>query len=131
VLPNYSQYDNQIKKPKTQPDQGRDVRRVARFPCHGYLYITLHDAFFDCVLNHPLDHARYKDISIPEKWREYIMDNHNFGPMKVRTAFKWVNDNLKNITHRTCPKTNEKDRQRQPLPRNVMVYMFVENENGL
>ena len=78
--------NNQSKKLKAEPAQGRDVRRMARFPCQGYVYITLHDGFFDCLLDHPLDHVRYKDISIPEKWKQYIMDNHSDGPTKVCTA---------------------------------------------
>ena len=38
----------------------------------------------NCVLRHELDHIRYKDIRIPDKWRQFILDNHKLGPAKVR-----------------------------------------------
>ena len=30
---------------------------------------------------------------------------------QLRPSSKWLDDNLRNINRRTCPKTNEKDRQ--------------------
>ena len=45
--------------------------------------MTLRDGYFDCVLNHSLNHVHYTDIRIPDKWHEYIMDNHKLGPMNV------------------------------------------------
>ena len=54
-----------------------------RFHCNGLLYVTLRDGYFDCILKHLLDHTRYKDITIPEKWRQFIIDNHKYGPTKV------------------------------------------------
>ena len=66
-----------------QGKQGRDVRRMARFPCNGLLYVTPRDGFIQCVVKHSLDHVPYKEISIPEEWRQYITDNHNIGPAKV------------------------------------------------
>ena len=50
---------------------------------------------------------------------------------QLKASFKWLDDNLRNINRRTCPKANEKDRRRQPLPINVTGYMFVEKENSL
>ena len=48
-----------------------------------------------------------------------------FNNMKeqFKHGFKWVDDNMRHANRRTCPKTNEKDRKRQPLPRNVTRYM--------
>ena len=48
-----------------------------------------------------------------------------FNNMKeqFKHGFKWVDDNMRHANRRTCPKTNEKDRKRQPLPRNVTGYM--------
>ena len=63
--------------------QGRDTRRMARFPCNGVLYVTAWNGYFDCALKHALKHVRYKDITIPEKWRQFIIDNHKYGPTKV------------------------------------------------
>ena len=63
--------------------QGRDTRRMARFPCDGLLYVTSRDGHFNCVLKHSLEHVRHKGITIPEKWRQFIMDNHKYGPTKV------------------------------------------------
>jgi len=56
---------------------------MARFPCKGVFHVTLRDGYFDCVLNHSLNHVRYKDISVPEEWRRFIVDNHKLGPAKV------------------------------------------------
>ena len=63
--------------------QGRDTRRMSRFPCNGLLYVTPRDVYFNCVLKHSLDHVRYKDITIPEKWCQFILDNYKYGPMQV------------------------------------------------
>ena len=63
--------------------QCRDTRQMARFPCNGVLHVTLLDGYFDCVLNHLLDHVHYTDITIPDKWREFIMDNYKLGPTNV------------------------------------------------
>ena len=45
---------------------------------------------------------------------------------QLKPSFKWLDDNLRNINRRNCPKTNEKDRRQQPLPIDVTGYMFVE-----
>ena len=50
---------------------------------------------------------------------------------QIKPSFKWLNDNLRNLNRRTCPKTNEKDRQKPPLPINVTGYMLVEKGNFL
>ena len=42
---------------------------------------------------------------------------------QFKPGFRCVNDNLRHANRRTCPKTNERDHQRQPLPRNVIGYM--------
>ena len=63
--------------------QSRDTRRMSRFPCNGSLYVTARDGFLDCVLKHSLDHIHYKDITIPDEWRKFIIDNHKCGPTKV------------------------------------------------
>ena len=67
-----------------QGKKGRDARRMARFPCNGLLYVTPRDGFIQCMVKHSLDHVPYKEISIPEEWRQYITDNHNIGAVKVR-----------------------------------------------
>jgi hypothetical protein len=41
------------------------------------------DGYIDCVLDHHLDHTRYKDITIPKEWRLHILENHELGPTKV------------------------------------------------
>ncbi len=38
-------------------------------------------------------------------------------------------DNLRNVNCRTWATTNEKDRRRYPLQRNLIEYMLVEKEN--
>jgi len=74
------------KKARMEPEQGkkvRDTRRMPRFKCNGVLYTTLRDGYFDCTVKHHLNHVRYKDIRIPEKWRQFITDNYKRGPTMV------------------------------------------------
>jgi hypothetical protein len=47
--------------------------------------MTPGDGYIDCVLKHQINHIRYKDIRIPDKWRQFILDSHRLGPAKVRT----------------------------------------------
>ena len=61
----------------------RDTHHMDQFPCNGLLYVTLQDGYFDCVLKHLLNHIHYKDIAIPDKWCQFIIDNHKCGPTKV------------------------------------------------
>ena len=71
-----------------------------------------------------------------EQARQLLLSQAVYGSLQwldnteeqLKPIFRWLNDNHRNINRRTCPKTNEKDR-RQPLPRNVAGYMFVDNEN--
>ena len=56
---------------------------MACFPCNGVFIVTLQDRYFDCVLNHSLDHVPYKDIKVPEKWCDFITKNHKLGPTVV------------------------------------------------
>jgi len=39
-------------------------------------------------------------------------------------GFKFVEDNIRDETRRTLPKTNERDRRNQPLPQNIMGRHF-------
>lgn len=74
------------KKARMEPEQGkkaRDARRMPRFKCNRVLYTTLRDGYFDCTLKHHLNHVRYKDIGIPEKSRQFIMENYKCSPTKV------------------------------------------------
>ena len=66
--------------------QSRDTRRMPRFPCNGMFYVMAWDGFLDCVLKHSLDHICYKDIAIPDEWRQFIIDNHRYGPTKVSVS---------------------------------------------
>ena len=72
------------KKARTESGTVRDARRMRRFDCKGLFYMTLRAGYIDCVLKHQLDHIRYKDIRIPDKWCQFILDNHKLGPAKVR-----------------------------------------------
>ena len=45
--------------------------------------MTPRAGYIDCVLKHALNHIHYKDIRIPDQWRQFIMDNHKLGPTKV------------------------------------------------
>ena len=55
-----------------------------RFPCNGRLYITLRAGYLECALSHSLKHIHYRDIAIPEDWRQFIRDNYKSGPTTVR-----------------------------------------------
>ena len=72
------------KKARQEPDKVRDARRMPRFDCNGRFYMTPQAGYIDCALKHLLDHIHYKDIRIPDKWRQFILDNHKLGPAKVR-----------------------------------------------
>ena len=77
---------NNRKKPRMEPEtnkKSRDTCQMHCFNCKGLLYVTLRIGHFNCVLKHHLNHLCYKDIKIPEKWCQYIVDNHKCGPMKV------------------------------------------------
>ena len=67
--------------------QGRDARRMARFPCNGVLHMTLRDGYLDCVLNHSRDHLPYKDIKVPDEWQLFIKVNHKLGPTNVSARY--------------------------------------------
>jgi len=45
---------------------------------------------------------------------------------QFKSGFKCTDDNLRHANRRTCPKTNETDWKRQPLPRNVIGYMSTD-----
>ena len=78
--------NNRNKRLKTGPEQGkesRDAHRMLRFPCNRVFHVTACDRYLDCELKHLVNHVCYKDIQIPEHWRQFIMDNHKLGPMHV------------------------------------------------
>jgi hypothetical protein len=50
---------------------------------------------------------------------------------QLKPFTKLVQDNHRHANRRTCPKTNEKNRRRQPLPRNVIGSMTFDKENCL
>jgi hypothetical protein len=54
-----------------------------RFHCKGLFYMTPRAGYIDCTLSHHLDHIRYKDIAIPDEWRQFIMEKYDLGPTKV------------------------------------------------
>ena len=67
-----------------EPEQrGRDMHQMDCFPCNGVFHVVQQDGDFYCMLKHSLNHVQYKDISIPEKWCKFIMDNYMLGPTKV------------------------------------------------
>ena len=41
---------------------------------------------------------------------------------QFKSGFQCTMDNLRHANRCTCPKTNEKDHRRHPLPRNVIGY---------
>ena len=67
-----------------------------------------------------LDHARelMEDqwCLAPMQWFDNIEE-------QFKAGFRCVNDNRRHAHCHTCPKTNETDWQRQPLPRNVIGCM--------
>ena len=78
--------NNQEKRLKPEPEQanqGRDACRMARFPCNRVLQVALRDGQFHCLLNHSMDHLRYKDIRIPDLWQTFIKENVKIGPTNV------------------------------------------------
>ena len=45
---------------------------------------------------------------------------------QMSQTVRWANDHIRHENHRTCPKTNEKDRRTQPLSHNVTGYASIE-----
>src|SRR5258707_8960862 len=48
---------------------------------------------------------------------------------QFKSGFKSVKDALRDANWRTCPKTNERDCRRQPLPENIIGCLSFDNGN--
>ena len=75
------------QKKAKDSESGRDIRRMKRYECHGWLYVTIKREIQDdarVVIKHHMHHPRYTDISLPEKWQKFIRDNLNMLPSQVR-----------------------------------------------
>ena len=48
---------------------------------------------------------------------------------QFKSGIKCVKDNIRDANRRTCPKTNERDRRRQPLPGNVIGHLYFDKED--
>ena len=55
----------------------RDARRMERFDCSGWLYIAVQAAsdVMSIKISHKVDHLPYADISIPDRWKQYIEEH--------------------------------------------------------
>ena len=64
--------EQKAKVPKAE--KSRDVRRMPRFACNGWLHITVvpGSRVLRVSLRHVLKHLPYKDIDLPEKWKKHI-----------------------------------------------------------
>ncbi|RPD61298.1 hypothetical protein L227DRAFT_466509, partial [Lentinus tigrinus ALCF2SS1-6] len=51
--------------------------RMPRFHCSGWLHIVAAPGVdaMDITVKHKLDHIAYKDIYLPDKWKQYIREN--------------------------------------------------------
>ena len=60
--------------------------------------------------------------------QRHLASTHWLSNMReqFKSGFKCVDDNLRHENHRTLPKTNETDHRGQPLPRNVIGYMYFD-----
>jgi hypothetical protein len=61
----------------------RAAHRMERFECYGKLHITPHEGIADVTIVHRRWHKSYVSITLPDKWRTFIVDNHRMGPAKV------------------------------------------------
>lgn len=50
---------------------------MVRYPCDGWLHLAVdHESnIMTVTLKHKLAHKAYKDIRLPDKWKEYIEDH--------------------------------------------------------
>ncbi|CDO76217.1 hypothetical protein BN946_scf184894.g6 [Trametes cinnabarina] len=67
--------EHKAKVPKAGK-KTRDTRRMDRFPCHGWLHLTVGKLsnVISISLKHALEHVAYVDISLPERWKDFIRE---------------------------------------------------------
>ncbi|KAI9057367.1 hypothetical protein FKP32DRAFT_1689206 [Trametes sanguinea] len=63
------------KAPKGE--RGRDTLRMDRFPCSGWLHLSISDASEISVisLKHKVEHVAYLNIDLPDRWKAYIREH--------------------------------------------------------
>ncbi|KAJ2990392.1 hypothetical protein NUW54_g8481 [Trametes sanguinea] len=70
-----AQSDQREANAKTSgSSKARDTRRMPRFPCNGWLHVTVreHSDIMQISIKHEADHLPYVDITIPTQWKEFI-----------------------------------------------------------
>ncbi|KAJ2970013.1 hypothetical protein NUW54_g12830 [Trametes sanguinea] len=67
--------EHKAKVPKADK-KARDTRRMDRFPCHGWLHLTVgqQSNVIGLSLRHSVEHVAYVDITLPEKWKQFIRE---------------------------------------------------------
>ena len=72
-----AQSEAREKKQKIPKGKSRDTRRMDRFPCHGWLFITVapNNPVITVKISHASHHPAYLDMSLPEKWKAYIEEH--------------------------------------------------------
>lgn len=68
------QSSTRVKKAKVARDKARATRRRPRFPCGGWLHLTVlpESDVIELTIKHLEVHPPYVDAKIPEEWRAYI-----------------------------------------------------------
>ena len=71
------------KQSAVTEEKQRIAHRMERFDCHGRLHVALRNGIAVVEVTHSQSHKSYMDISLPEKWRTFIENNHKKGPVQV------------------------------------------------
>ncbi|TFY50628.1 hypothetical protein EVJ58_g10964, partial [Rhodofomes roseus] len=67
-----SEREQKKKTPKTS--KPRAARRMERFPCDGWLHVTVASGSTEMILSvkHAVQHLAYVGIDLPDHWKQYI-----------------------------------------------------------
>jgi hypothetical protein len=71
-----AQSDERKHKAKMPKGKTRDTERMERFPCHGWLHITILDSREMIIkIKHLCHHTSYFNIGLPDNWKSWIETN--------------------------------------------------------
>lgn len=70
------EHEHKSKAPKLAKAT-RNLRHIDRFPCNGWLNLTVSATSNEVVLSlkHSVTHLAYVDLALPEKWKAYIREH--------------------------------------------------------
>lgn len=77
------------KKAKKESMNSHATRQMERSDCDGWLHVFVSDnnPLVRISIKHQHPHAPYEDIELPTKWQEFIKNNLDMSPAKVRVLY--------------------------------------------